>query len=127
MKAKEVEPIYKALMGLDDKHIPAHMGLILAQNKRKLFGLNEDINNRREKILLRYAARDENDELVISEHGVKLQDPENYKKDMAELMETESDIVFGKISMEDVEKCNGEQYDTLTLAEISAMVDMITE
>ena len=132
MKAREIKNTYEVLNKMSDNKMPYRMGLILAQNKRKIAGLYADINASLNKLLMQYAEKNENGEIVIDESSgsivLRKKDSEEYWKEQRILLDTDFDVSFSKISLEDIEKCDQEtRYDALTFEEIYELAEMIEE
>lgn len=98
------------------------MSLILIRNSKKLNEAVKDIDNKRFEIISQYADKDQNGQ-ILSENGQfkvsnNLTDFEN---DLKELFNTQINIQLDTLFMEDIQKCDNDKYDSLTMEEVDAL------
>lgn len=128
MKVSEIIKISNCINGIKDKKLPIKMSLILIRNSKKLEEAVKDINNKRFEIISQYADKDQNGQ-ILSENGQfkvsnNLTDFEN---DLKELFNTQINIQLDTLFMEDIQKCDNEKYDSLTMEEVDALQSIMTE
>lgn len=125
MKASEIESIYYALKTVKDKRLPVKVGLAVGRNLKKATEVCRDIWDKRNELIDRYAEKDEDGENVKTEQGIALADVESFTSEVNDLMSADITIEFDKVTMEDIEKCDTEQFDSLTGEEATALEAMI--
>lgn len=128
MKVSEIIKISNCIDEIKDKKLPIKMSLILIRNSKKLNEVVKDIDNKRFEIISQYADKDQNGQ-ILSENGQfkvsnNLTDFEN---DLKELFNAQINIQLDTLSMEDIQKCDSEKYDSLTMEEVDALQYIIKE
>ena len=75
---------------------------------------------------MKYTEKDENGETIQDEKGnVHIDDLDGVNKELAEMFDTEIDVHIDFITVEDIEKCDLDEYDSLTFDEVSMLSFMI--
>lgn len=128
MKVSEIVKISNCIDEIKDKKLPIKMSLILIRNSKKLNEVVKDIDNKRFEVISQYADKDQNGQ-ILSENGQfkvsnNLTDFEN---DLKELFNTQINIQLDTLFMEDIQKCDNEKYDSLTMEEVDALQSIMTE
>lgn len=130
MKASEIQRIYSALMGIKVKKLPIKMSFILSRNLKKMEEVVQDIENRRNDLLNTYGEKGEDGQLKVGDNGeitVPAPDVPKFMTDMGEVLNANIEIALDKVSMADVEKCDQDGYDNLTVEEVGALECMLDE
>ena len=128
MKTIEINKTFENLTELEKKTLPIKVSLVVSRNIRKIKEAYNDIETKRMELVSRYGDKDENGEVIVNADGnVKISDPKDFIKEFDELMASELDITLEKITMDDLNKCENEKYDALTLEEISALTLFLEE
>lgn len=130
MKASEIQRIYSGLMGIKVKKLPIKMSFILSRNLKKMEEVVQDIENRRNDLLNTYGEKGEDGQLKVGENGeitVPVQNVPKFMTDMGEVLNANIEIALDKVSMADVEKCDQDGYDNLTVEEVGALECMLDE
>lgn len=129
MKILKVKEINEKLSIITTKKLPIKMAFAIQKNAKKIKEIVDFANERQNDIIERCAEHDDKGGYVPSEdgRGIKIADAETFIKEMTELMETDMDIEFVKISMADVERCDEERFDSLSPTDLDAIEDMIEE
>ena len=128
MKNIDLNVLHGKIQGLKEKKLPIRMALILNRNAKIINSAFEDIEEQRMNALRKYAEKDENGEIIVDESGnAKIKNTEDLISELDELYSTELDLQFEKISEADLEKCEDEKYDSLTVEEIDILSFMIGE
>lgn len=127
MKLGEIQKIYAELNGINSKKLPLKVGFIINRNLKKMQSVIEDLDKARNEAIEKYAERDDKGNIVQSENGgIRITDATAFSNDMAEVLETDIEIEFDKFTMEDLEKCESDGYDKLTVGEQGALEVMIS-
>lgn len=128
MKNIDLNTLHGKIQGLKEKKLPIRMALILNRNAKIINSAFEDVEEQRMNALRKYAEKDENGEIIVDESGnAKIKNTEDLIAELDELYSTELDLQFEKISEADLEKCEDEKYDSLTVEEIDILSFMIGE
>lgn len=120
MKVSDVSSIYNGLSTIVSKRVPVRMGFIVNRNLRKIEPIMQDVEKQKVDILKKYA--DDSDE--TSAH-ISKEKMGKFMKDINEMGDVEVELVLDKILMEDIEKCDNDEYDSLTIAEMNALEKML--
>lgn len=124
MKARGIEKVCNSLTNIRQKKLPVRMALILGRNLKKLGEALKDISEQRDGLIERYCDRDEDGNPIIENGQIRLADT-TFWDDEKELYDIDIPIELEKISMADIERCDEEKFDSLTVDELSAMECMI--
>lgn len=128
MKASEIQTIYSELNGIRAKKLPIKMSFVVSRNLKKMEDVVQDINVKRSELIKQYGAKDDQGELIVEENDrIKLTDTAAFIRDFSEVLETEVAITLDKVSLEDVEKCDQDGYDSLTVEEVGALSCMLND
>lgn len=127
MKVKQIINIYKKLEIFSDKRLPIRISYAISRNMKIAYEICQSFDNSRTELLEKYGAHDENGELVVDGSGrVKLNDSKKFADEIDELLDVEEEINFVKISLDDLQRCDSDNYDPLTPNEITVL-DMIVD
>ena len=130
MKASEIQKTYQGLMGIKVKRVPIKMSFILSRNLKKLEEVVQDIDSKRNDLLRVYGDKDEDGQLKVRDNGeitVPAQDVPKFMADVNEMLNADIEITLDKLSMDDIEKCDQDGYDNLTVEEVGALECMMDE
>lgn len=125
MKAKEINGVCNSLRSLKSKKIPANLALIIGRNLRELETAEKDINAQRDDLIERYADKDEDGKVIITDNKVHIKDIKEFTDEENSLYETDLNINLEKISMSDVERCENPPFDALSMEEVMALECML--
>ena len=130
MKASTIQKTYTELAGVKAKKLPVKMSFILSRNLKKMEEVVSDIDGKRNDLLGLYGEKDDNGQLKVGENGeitVPAPDVPKFWADMGEVLNADIDITLDKVSMSDVEKCDQDGYDALTVEEVGALEIMLED
>lgn len=128
MKASEIQQIYTKLYSIRTKKLPIKMSFAVSNNLRRMEEIVLGIEGKRDDLLGLYAEKDECGNVKADENGnVRIGDPEHFLTGLNEVLNADVEIVFDRISMADMEKCDIDGYDSLTVDEVSALYCMIDD
>ena len=130
MLAIDIKNTFDQLANIKGKRLPVRMSLAIARNYRMLRDICDDIDESRIDIIRRYAEKDESGEVKTNDLGhavLKNECVDDLSKDMDELYSSDIDIELAQINIEDVEKCDLDKFDSLSVDEMSAIECMICE
>lgn len=130
MNNKEINELYDVITSLKAKKLPIKMSFILSRDIKIMQDIVDDIENSRSNIIKNYGEKDENGELIISDDGqvkIPADFAEQYKNDMDELYMYETNTELERIPVSEIEKCDLDKYDSLTLEEVYEINKIIEE
>lgn len=128
MKASDIEKTYRGLQGIKSKRMPVKMSFIVSRNLKKMEDVVMDIDGKRNDLAGLYGEKDDKGELKVDGNGqIRIEDPVKFMNELSEVLNAEIEITLDKISMADIEKCDQDGYDKLTVEEIGALEGMIAE
>lgn len=125
LKNFDIVTIINKSSSIKNKKIPVKVGFAINRNLAILNPIASAYEDERQKIIDKYAEKDESGSTKISDGKYVLNDPENYKKDMKELLEMENEVNFYTIPIDDLTKCDEDKFDSLTPDELEALYNMI--
>lgn len=125
MKVKDIVESYYTLQGIADKKLPSKLAFVICRNLRKMKDITDDVEQTRNSIVDRYAKRDADGNVMQTDNNIQIADADGFTREIDELLMTETELQLDKISEEDVEKCDDDKYDALTVAEINALEIMM--
>lgn len=128
MKASTIQNIYMNLSGVGAKELPVKMSFVLSRNLKKLREVVQDIDAKRNELLNKYGEKDDKGELIVADNGsVKIPDADKFMAELNEVLNADVDITLDKVTEADIEKCDNEKYDSLTVDEIGALEYMMAQ
>ena len=128
MKASTIQKTYTELAGVKAKKLPVKMSFILSRNLKKMEEVVSDIDGKRNDLLGLYGEKDDNGQLKVGDNGqVKIVDPDKFMSELTEVLNADIEITLDKVSMSDVEKCDQDGYDALTVEEVGALEIMLED
>ena len=132
MIALEIKNSYEGLYKFKEsctkekRRFPTRVSLMINRNMNNLKSVYDDIETERINIITKYTEKDENGETIQDEKGnVHIDDLDGVNKELAEMFDTEIDVHIDYITVEDIEKCDLDEYDSLTFDEVSMLSFMI--
>lgn len=126
MKASTIQKTYTELAGVKAKKLPVKMSFILSRNLKKMEEVVSDIDGKRNDLLGLYGEKDDDGQLKVGDNGqVKIVDPDKFMSELTEVLNADIEITMDKVSMSDVEKCDQDGYDALTVEEVGALEIML--
>lgn len=126
MKTGYAFDIVNGLNDLKKKKLPIRLSYTLNRNIKLLEPSIEVFNDERYKLFEQYGERDEENKIVVDAGGnVKFSDPLAFSKAIRELRDVDIDVAVQKVSIDLVETCDQEQFDSLTPEELELLDFMI--
>lgn len=112
--------------GMGKKNLPVGLSYALIRNLKAFEPAAMAYEEERKKILDRYVAKGEDGKPVIKDKAYVFEDQEAYAEAMNELLNIENDVQIHTVKFADVEKCDTEQFDSLSMSEL-ALIDFMIE
>ena len=126
MKVSEIQATQNALAGVRKKKLPVKMSFVLSRNLKKMDEVVNDLEEKRNELIEKYGEHGEDGQLLFGENGeVKVINVDDFMTEILEVLNAEIEITYDTITEEDIEKCDMDGYDNLTVEEVGAMECMI--
>lgn len=122
----EVVKFVNGVGELREKKLPIKIGFAITRNLKALESVALAYEEERVKILDKYAEKGEDGEYVTEGDSYKIDEMDAYAKELQELLDIENDVQFQRVKMEDLEKCDSEQFDSLSVQDIS-LLEIMTD
>lgn len=127
-KIDDIITLEQRLKSLSDKRLPIMAAYAIARNLDALQKITSAYENTRLALLEQYSERDENGELIIDENGnARVKDTAPFLAELQRLLGSEEKIELMTIPYSELERCDGEGFDALTVSDIQALGPMIEE
>lgn len=129
---KDIKAYEEGLNRLGDKHLPIALQFAIAKNKKALVNELLTADEQRIKFIEETARRDSDNNIVTDEDTGNIvfkneaAEKEFYKK-YNELFNTDTEVNISTVGMDVIEKCETEDYDNLTVDDISVLLFMLEE
>ena len=126
MKTGKAFDIVNGFGNLKQKRLPIRLSYTLNRNLKQLESAVEIFNDERYKLFEQYGEKDANGKIVVDDNGnVKFSDPLGFSAAINELRDVDVEIPVQKVSIEQFDACDTEQFDSLTPAELDLLDFMI--
>jgi hypothetical protein len=132
LKLREVQEYDRELKRLGDKHLPTSLQFAIARNRKVLADELQVLEEQRLKYIDETAKRDKDNNIVINEEKgtVVFADKKaesEFGDKYKELLNTDTEINISAVKMDIIEKCEFDQYDSLTVDDVNALLFMLEE
>lgn len=101
---REMADIQSALTEIGNKEIDCLLGVDIARNNYELSKMLNPVEKEKQKLLERYAKKDETGKLITKGNGIILEDAAKYSEEYDRLMEADAEVELKKFTMEEVKK-----------------------
>lgn len=103
---REIIENINALRGLSQKQLPIKVSYFVAKNISKIENELKVYEKERQKLLDKYAEKDDNGNMVLEGNNIKIEDTDNWNKDIQELLDIEVDVKIHKLKRDDLLNAN---------------------
>ena len=110
---------------IQSKKLPIKVGYAISKNIKIMEPIAVAYDEERKKILDKYASKDESGELLVDGDSYVIENQEGYKKEIQELLDIDNEIQIHTISFSELEKCDTEKFDALSVQDISLLEFMM--
>lgn len=101
MKIKAIELLnkFEALNKLADKELDLSSACAVAKNLQELATYKTEIDKKRDSLVITYAEKDENGEIVrFEDGGIKISDAITFNEEISKILDTDLDVNFVKLN-----------------------------
>ena len=125
LKNRDIVNFINGCAVLRAKKLPVKIGYAINRNIIILSEAAEAYNVAREKIIEEYTEKDSEGKPVVKDNSYVFKDTQRFNKDLEELLGIDTEVNLHTISEKDIEKCDDDRYDALTLADLDTLCVMI--
>lgn len=109
------------------KNLPVKLAYAIAANIEAVKPALEAYNRQRTDLIEKYAKKDEEGKPIAENGNYVFDDPEGWSSGISELLEAEAEISATTVPVDLLEKCDTEDFDSLNVADLSAINFMIVD
>ena len=124
---RQLVRIFNYIGKIREKNLPIKLGFAINKNMSAMETVAQAYDSERSKILAKYAEKDENGQYKTDGEEYVLTDKESYAKEITELLEIENEIQVHTVSVDDLERCDSDKFDSLSPNDLSVLEFMIEE
>lgn len=125
LKNRDIVNFINGCAVLRTKKLPIKIGYAINRNIIILSEAAEAYNVAREKIIEEHTEKDSEGKPVVKDNSYVFKDTQRFNKDLEELLGIDTEVNLHTISEKDIEKCDDDRYDALTLADLDTLCVMI--
>lgn len=125
LKNRDIVNFINGCAVLRAKKLPVKIGYAINRNIIILSEAAEAYNVAREKIIEEHTEKDSEGKPVVKDNSYVFKDTQRFNKDLEELLGIDTEVNLHTISEKDIEKCDDDRYDALTLADLDTLCVMI--
>lgn len=119
LKAFDVLTKFEAFNKLAENEIDLSSACIIAKNLKELAIYKDEIDKKRDKVIVDYAEKDDNGEVVKTEDGgIKIADVLAFNNDIQAILETEIEVEIAKLNKDRLSEIKISAKDILPLTDI---------
>lgn len=109
------------------KILPIKVGYAIRKNLKLLEPIAAAYEEERTKILDKYIVKDEDGNYVVKDGSYVASDEAEYNREMQELLEIENEIALHTVPFSELEKCDLDKFDALSVHDLEILEFMTTE
>jgi hypothetical protein len=114
---------------LQNKKLPVKVGFAITKNMKVMESSASAYESERSKIVGKYAKKDENGNPVVNNGRYVFgnqKDQDGYTQEVNELLEIENDVDIQTVTLDDLERCDDDKYDQLSVHDLT-ILEIMTE
>lgn len=109
------------------KTLPLKLSFALKFNRDALRGAATVYDQQRQELINQYVEKDDEGKPVVRDNNYVMTSQDAWTKEMEELLDMEVEVNIKTVDLETLEKCDLQEFDTLTVEQIEAIYFMISE
>lgn len=126
IKNSQMVSFMNGVSNVREKCLPAKLGFAITKNLNQMKVIAAAYEEERIKILDKYSEKDSNGEYVVRNEAYVIPDQGTYEAEMQELLDIENEIDIHTVPFSELEKCDSEQFDALSVQDI-CLLEFMTE
>ena len=112
---------------LANKKFPIKLTYAISVNISAVENAVKAFNDQRMELVEKYAKKGEDGKPISDNGNYLIENTKEWNEAIKELLEAEADVNISTITIDLLEKCDGEGFDKLSVGELSAISFMITD
>ena len=125
IKNSQVVAFLNGVADIQSKSLPTKVGYAIARNIALLESVAKAYEEERTKIIDKYAKKGEDGRYIVVGNTYDIQDMSGFGADMDELLGIENEVSIHTVTISELEKCDLEQFDALTIKDLK-LLDFMT-
>ncbi|GAA0265272.1 hypothetical protein GCM10008922_25490 [Faecalicatena contorta] len=126
IRNSQIVNFINGVMNLKEKKLPIKLGYAITRNIKIMDPVATSYEEERQKILGKYAEKDDSGKFKVEDGSYIISDISGYEREMEELLGIENEMQLHTVTIEEIEKCDMEQFDALSVQDIT-LLDMMME
>ena len=126
IKNGQIVNFINGVMNLKEKKLPIKLGYAITRNIKIMDPIATSYEEERQKILGKYAEKDDSGKFKVEDGSYIISDILGYEREMEELLEIENEMQLHTVTFDEIEKCDLEQFDALSVQDMT-LLDMMLE
>ena len=126
IRTSQIVNFINGVMNLKEKKLPIKLGYAITRNIKIMDPIATSYEEERQKILGKYAEKDDSGKFKVEDGSYIISDISGYEREMEELLEIENEMQLHTVTIDEIEKCDLEQFDALSVQDIT-LLDMMME
>lgn len=126
IRNSQIVNFINGVMNLKEKKLPIKLGYAITRNIKIMDPIATSYEEERQKILGKYAEKDDSGKFKVEDGSYIISDISGYEREMEELLEIENEMQLHTVTIDEIEKCDLEQFDSLSIQDIT-LLDMMME
>lgn len=126
IKNSQIVNFINGVMNLKEKKLPIKLGFAITRNIKIMGPVATSYEEERYKILGKYAEKDDSGKFKVEDSSYIISDMVGYEREMNELLAIENEMQLHTVVIDEIEKCDLEQFDSLSVQDIT-LLDMMLE
>lgn len=125
IKNSQVVTFLNGVADIQSKMLPTKVGYAIARNIALLESVAKAYEEERTKIIDKYAKKGDDGRYIVVGNTYDIQDMSGFGADMDELLGIENEVSIHTVPISELEKCDLEQFDALTIKDLK-LLDFMT-
>ena len=126
IKNSQIVNFINGVTNLKEKKLPIKLGYAITRNIKIMDPVATSYEEERQKILGKYAEKDDSGKFKVEDGSYIISDISGYEREMEELLGIENEMQLHTVTIEEIEKCDMEQFDSLSVQDIT-LLDLMME
>ncbi len=127
IKNSQLVTFLNGVDGIQSKNLPIKVGYAITRNIDLMESVAKAYDEERNKIIKKYAKKDEAGQPVVNGTSYDIEDALNFEAEMNELLEIENELEIHTVPFSELEKCDMEQFDALSVKDLKLLAFMTAE
>lgn len=126
IKNSEMVNFINGVQEIKEKKLPIKLGYAITRNMKLMEPSAEAYSEEQQKLIDKYVEKDADGKPKVLKNDYVFLDEDAYAKGVNELLEIENEIEAHIVPFSELEKCDTEQFDALSIRDLS-LLEFMTE